>query len=117
MKKDQEQWEALSSKDEEDFSDGMKHAFTKFEENNPIATPSENWFEKMVIVEKEAAKKKWQKEMLLFCGIASLILCVFFITLTQIPLVFMTLQGLTVFLVICYTVWQIQQHREKVRHD
>ncbi|WP_233435362.1 YxlC family protein [Cytobacillus kochii] len=71
----------------------------------------------MVIAEKDEASKKWRRELLLFSGIATLILVLFFTTLTQIPVVFITLQGLTVLLVICYTFLQIQKHREKVRHD
>lgn len=117
MRKAQEQWKTLSNKDEEDFSKEMTRSFAQFEENNPISTPSEDWFEKMVIAEKDEASKKWRRELLLFSGIATLILVLFFTTLTQIPVVFITLQGLTVLLVICYTFLQIQKHREKVRHD
>ncbi|MEK4198058.1 YxlC family protein [Cytobacillus sp. FSL K6-0265] len=116
MRKGQEQWKTRSNKDEEDFSKEIKRSFAKFEENNPISTPSKDWFEKMVIEEKGAASRKWRKELLLFSGIATLILVLFFTTLTQIPVVFITLQGLTVLLVICYTLLQIQKHREKVQH-
>ncbi|MBD7937523.1 YxlC family protein [Cytobacillus sp. Sa5YUA1] len=116
MRKGQEQWKTRLNKDEEDFSKEIKRSFVKFEENNPISTPSKDWFEKMVIEEKGAASRKWRKELLLFSGIATLILVLFFTTLTQIPVVFITLQGLTVLLVICYTLLQIQKHREKVRH-
>lgn len=111
------QSESHLSKDEQEFAKNVHDSFQKLEESISVSTPDEQWFQQMIIEQKVEVRRKWRNEWLLFLGVASLILLMFFTTLMQKPVAFIILQVLAGVLLIGYTFGQIQKHRERVRHE
>ncbi|MBW3110648.1 MULTISPECIES: DUF5345 family protein [Bacillaceae] len=72
------------------------------------STPSLQWFEQLVEVQQEQLKARFKRDMILFLFLACCLLTVFSLTLFQMPLLFLLLQGLIfagalVFIGVTYT--------------
>jgi Family of unknown function (DUF5345) len=69
----------------------------------PVYTPDLQWFENMVITEKENNRKKLRKELSLFLMIALFILSGIIVSLYQMPSVFLFIQIITSVFIVFYT--------------
>ncbi|MFS0779063.1 YxlC family protein [Neobacillus sp. 3P2-tot-E-2] len=70
----------------------------------PVYTPDLQWFENMVITEKENSRKKLRKELSLFLMIALIILSGIIVSLYQMPIVFLFIQIITTVFIVFYTI-------------
>lgn len=70
----------------------------------PVYTPDLQWFENMVIMEKEKNKKKLMKELSLFLMIALFILSGIIFSFYQMPVVFLFIQIITPIFIAFYTI-------------
>ncbi|WP_442599032.1 DUF5345 family protein [Neobacillus sp. D3-1R] len=70
----------------------------------PFETPSQKWIENLVLEQKQKAKEKWKKEILLFSLIAVFILSGIIISLYQMPIIFIILQGIGISFVVIYSM-------------
>jgi hypothetical protein len=68
-----------------------------------VETPNIEWFEQMVLEQKEVARKKFVKEVSIFLLLAIIIVSVVLFTLYQVPLIFFALQGLVTIYVLVYS--------------
>ncbi|WP_419888784.1 YxlC family protein [Neobacillus niacini] len=80
----------------------------------PVYTPDLQWFENMVVTEKEKSRKKLMKELSLFLIIALLILSGIIVSFYQMPVVFLFIQIVTPVFVAFYTINGL---RKKVRNQ
>ncbi|MFP7295679.1 YxlC family protein [Neobacillus niacini] len=70
----------------------------------PVYTPDLQWFETMVINEKENSKRKLMKELSLFLTIALVILSGIIVSFYQMPVVFLFIQTITSVFIVFYTI-------------
>lgn len=70
----------------------------------PVYTPDLQWFENMVVTEKENNRKKLMKELSLFLIIALLILSGIIVSFYQMPVVFLFIQIITPVFIAFYTI-------------
>jgi hypothetical protein len=70
----------------------------------PVYTPDLQWFENMVLAEKENSKRKLMKELSLFLTIALFILSGIIVSFYQMPVVFLFIQIITPVFIVFYTV-------------
>jgi hypothetical protein len=70
----------------------------------PVYTPDLQWFENMVVTEKENNRKKLRKELSLFLIIALLILSGIIVSFYQMPAVFLFIQIITPVFILFYSV-------------
>lgn len=70
----------------------------------PVYTPDLQWFENMVVTEKESSRKKLMKELSLFLIIALLILSGIIVSFYQMPVVFLFIQIITPVFIAFYTI-------------
>ncbi|MFJ5760008.1 YxlC family protein [Neobacillus sp. NPDC093182] len=80
----------------------------------PVYTPDLQWFENMVVTEKENNRKNLIKELSLFLIIALLILSGIIVSFYQMPVVFLFIQIITPVFIAFYT---ITGFRKKVKID
>jgi Family of unknown function (DUF5345) len=78
----------------------------------PVYTPDLQWFENMVITEKENNRKKLRKELSLFLIIALFILSGIIVSFYQLPFVFLFIQIITPIFIVFYTITGL---RKKVK--
>ncbi|MDF2788789.1 MAG: hypothetical protein K0S80_1887 [Neobacillus sp.] len=78
----------------------------------PVYTPDLQWFENMVVTEKEKNRKKLMKELSLFFIIALFILSGIIVSFYQMPVVFLFIQIITTVFIVLYT---INGYRKKVK--
>jgi hypothetical protein len=78
----------------------------------PVYTPDLQWFENMVVTEKENNRKKLMKELSLFLIIALFIISGIIISFYQMPVVFLFIQIITPVFIVFYT---ITGYRKKVK--
>jgi hypothetical protein len=71
----------------------------------PVYTPDLQWFENMVVTEKENTRKKLMKELTLFLIIALLILSGIIVTFYQMPAFFLFIQIITPVFILFYLVY------------
>jgi hypothetical protein len=70
----------------------------------PVYTPDLQWFENMVVTEKENNRKKLIKELSIFLIIALLILSGIIVSFYQMPAVFLFIQIITPVFILFYSV-------------
>jgi Family of unknown function (DUF5345) len=75
----------------------------------PVYTPDLQWFEKMILTEKENSRKKLIKELSLFIMIALLILSGIIVSFYQIPVVFIFIQIITPVFIATYTLTRVSK--------
>lgn len=78
----------------------------------PVYTPDLQWFENMVVTEKENNRKKLIKELSLFLLIALMILSGIILSFYEMPVVFLFIQIITPVFIVFYT---ITGYRKKVK--
>jgi Flp pilus assembly protein TadB len=69
----------------------------------PLYTPDLQWFEHMVLAEKQKLRKKLVKDLSIFMMIAICILTGIVVSLYQMPIIFIFLQVFTTLFIILYT--------------
>nr|WP_263328445.1 YxlC family protein [Neobacillus sp. Marseille-Q6967] len=72
-------------------------------ERFPVFTPDLQWFENIVVTEKEKSRKKLIKELSLFIMIAFIILSIIIVSLYQMPVIFLILQIFSTVFIVFYT--------------
>jgi hypothetical protein len=73
-------------------------------DQSPVYTPDLQWFENMVLAEKENSKRKLVKELSLFITIGLFILSGIIVSFYQMPVVFLFIQIITPVFIVFYTV-------------
>ncbi|WP_026584517.1 YxlC family protein [Bacillus sp. J33] len=81
------------------IEDGLE----SLEENVPVYTPDLQFFEQLVIEQKQMMKKKLMKDLAIFIVMALLIVSSVLFMLYQLPVVFFILQGIVTFFIIAYS--------------
>ncbi len=109
--------ENRSNKDKVEIVSSINDSFNKFEQSFSFTTPDLQWFEQKIAQQKEQIRKKWRRDLILFSTVAVVILMVMFMTLFQKPILFFSLQGLTIFFLIGYTSYQFRRKREVEMHE
>lgn len=69
-----------------------------------IETPSMDWFEQLVVEQKEVVRKKLWKEVTIFLSMALIIVSVLLYTLYQLPGIFLGLQVVATIFIVTYSV-------------
>jgi hypothetical protein len=69
----------------------------------PVYTPNLQWFEHMVIAEKQNSRKKLFKDLLVFFIVALFILSGLIVSLYHMPVIFIFLQIITTVFIVVYT--------------
>lgn len=70
----------------------------------PIDTPSLQWFEQMVLNEKQLMKKRLAKDLAIFLMIALFVLSGIAFSLSQLPILFFIMQVITILFLIGYII-------------
>lgn len=78
--------------DDIEIIDEINKGLEKVDSTYQTYTPNVQWFEQMIIKEKEIARKKLIKELVLFFLIAILIVSLLVISIFQAPLIFLIVQ-------------------------
>ncbi|QOR67358.1 YxlC family protein [Cytobacillus suaedae] len=77
-----------------DLIDKLNKGFNQLDNAYQTYTPNVQWFEQMVIKEKEAARRRLVKELIIFFISAITILSVLVLTIFKAPVIFLVLQVL-----------------------
>lgn len=93
----------LQEDEQQESIQWIKTGLGNLEEGMEVETPNVEWFEQMIVVQKEAARKKFLKEVIIFIGIALIIVSSLLFILYQLPIFFFALQGISIVLVIGYS--------------
>ncbi len=109
--------ENLSNKDKTEIVSSINESLTKLEQSFSFTTPDLQWFEQKIAQQKEQIRKKWRRDLMLFSTVAVVILMVMFMTLFEKPILFFSLQAITVFFLIGYTFYQFRRKREVEVHE
>lgn len=117
MIKDDKYSEKQSNKAEDELSKSMNKSFEKLEQSFSVTTPEFNWFEQKIVEQKKQIQKKWHHDLLLFSVIALVILSVMLTTMFQNPVLFLSLQGFTLLLLIGYTSREFGRKGEMRDHE
>ena len=75
----------------------MRKSLDELDELYPTATPDLPYFENMVQVTKEQAKKRLRYDLLVFWCTAIIILSIMYVVQQQIPILYFIIQGLSLF--------------------
>lgn len=81
----------------------IKRSLTTLDEGIEIETPGIEWFEQMVVIQKEAAQKRLMKEVIIFIVIALVIVSFVLFTLYKLPIFFLALQGIATIFIMAYS--------------
>lgn len=84
----------------------INDALKKIDDHHAVFTPDLIWFEQLIIQEKEKARKKLVRDLLLFWMIAFLITGVLLFSFFQIPAMFIIIQGLATLSLPLIGIWQ-----------
>lgn len=91
----------------------LESGLHKIDESFPLEQPNIEWFEQLVVNQKEELRKKLIKEVILFILFGLLVLSGVLYTLYQLPFVFISLQVLVTLFVIFYSArWIFKQVKE-----
>lgn len=91
----------------------LESGLHKIDENFPLEQPTIEWFEELVVNQKEELRKKLIKEVTIFILLGLLVLSGVLYTLYQLPFVFISLQVLVTLFVIFYSArWVFKQVNE-----
>lgn len=72
-------------------------------ERFPVYTPDLQWFENIVITEKEKSRKRLIKDLSLFIMVAFIILSIIIVSLYQMPVIFLIIQIFSTLFIVFYT--------------
>ncbi|MEH7333637.1 YxlC family protein [Neobacillus drentensis] len=86
----------------------MQEGLNKMEQI-PVYSPDLQWFEQMVLVEKQRIRKKLIRDLSIFLIVAIIILCGIMISLFQMPAVFIFLQIATTIFIAFYSVTRLMK--------
>ncbi len=99
-----------------DLSDVLKEVeqgLEMIENNVPVYTPNLEWFEHIVIEEKQKLRKKLIFDVATFAVVSLIILSGVLFALYKVPIVFFTIQGVvTVFFVAYFAIQYVKQVKE-----
>lgn len=88
----------------------IEEGLDSLEENVPVYTPDLQFFEHLVMEQKQTMKKKLMRDLAIFTVVALLIVSSVLFMLYQLPVVFFILQGfVTVFIIAYSTVSFVKQ--------
>ncbi|MBO0961306.1 YxlC family protein [Neobacillus sp. MM2021_6] len=73
----------------------------------PVYTPNLQWFEQFVIQEQQNKKKRFIRDLSIFSIIALIILSGIIISLYQMPVIFISVQIITIVFIVVYTSVQL----------
>ncbi|WP_066295093.1 YxlC family protein [Bacillus sp. FJAT-29937] len=91
----------------------IEHGLEKIDQGTSINTPNIEWFENLIVEEKKSLKKKLIFDASLFAFIALIILSGILFALYRVPVVFFTIQALTVMFICGFASFQyIKQVKE-----
>lgn len=93
----------LQDEDQAESIELIKMGLDILDDGIEVDTPSLEWFEQMVVVQKEATQKRFMKEVIIFLTIALIIVSVVLFTLYQLPTFFFALQGMATLFIIGYS--------------
>lgn len=93
----------LGEHQEDEVIEWIKHGLNSLEDGMEVETPNVEWFEEMIIVQKEVVKKRFLKEVIIFIGIALIIVSTLLLILYELPIFFFVLQGIAIVLIIGYS--------------
>lgn len=99
---------------EEELIEWIKVGLNRLEDGTEVETPNVDWFQQMIILQKEAAKKKFLKEVIIFIGIALIIVSSLLFILYELPIFFFILQGIAILLVIGYSTTSVFKQVDEV---
>lgn len=91
----------------------IKMGFEQLDEGIEIDTPNIDWFEQMVVVQKEAVRKKLLREVTIFVIVALILISMVLFTLYQLPLIFFAIQGIASIFVVAYSIKGFFEQVEK----
>ncbi|WP_449620479.1 YxlC family protein [Robertmurraya sp. Marseille-Q9965] len=80
----------------------IKKSLEHLDEGIGIDTPNVEWFERLIVEQKVNMRRRLYKELAVFLVVALVMISVVLYSLYQLPVIFWTLQGLTLFFVIGY---------------
>jgi hypothetical protein len=109
--------ENLSNKDKIEIVSSINDSLNKLEQSFSFTTPDLQWFEQKIAQQKEQIQKKWRRDLILFSTVAVVILMVMFMMLFEKPILFFSLQGITIFFLVGYTSYQFRRKREVEMHE
>ena len=85
----------MNNKHEQDeLKELIDEGFQSIDREVEESTPSLQWFEQLVEGQQEQLKARFKRDMILFLLLACCLLTVFSLTLFQMPILFLLLQGL-----------------------
>lgn len=91
----------------------IDHGLDAIENGTQLYTPNLEWFENFIVEEKEKQKKKLIFDVILFAFIAMFILSAILFALHSVPVVFFTIQGVAVIVIISFVFMQyVKQVKE-----
>ena len=105
--------ENQSNKDKVEIVSSINDSFNKFEQSFSFTTPDLQWFEQKIAQQKEQIRKKWRRDLILFSTVAVVILMVMLMTLFQKPILFFSLQGLTIFFLLDIPVINLEEKERR----
>ena len=117
MIKSDNQLDGQLNKAEEKITSSIHESFEKLEQSFSFSTPELQWFEQKIVDHKKQIRRKWRLDLIVFSTVALVILSVMFTTLFQMPILFLSLQGFTLFFLIGYTSYEFGKKREMKGHD
>lgn len=88
----------------------MEQGLDMIERNAPVYTPDLEWFENIVIEEKQKLRKKFIFDVVAFAVVSLLILSGVLFSLYRVPIIFFTVQGVvTVMIVAHFAIQYVKQ--------
>lgn len=78
----------------------------------PVYTPNLQWFEQMVLAEKEKIRKKFLSDLSIFIMIALIILSGIIVSLYQMPVIFIFMQIITTAFIAIYSITRFSKKVE-----
>lgn len=91
----------------------IEEGLESIERSAPVYTPNLEWFENLVIEEKQTLRKKLIFDVVAFTLVSVLILSTVLFLLSRIPVIFIAAQGIiTVFIFAYFTIKYVKQVKE-----
>lgn len=103
---------------EEFLLNEIEKGLSSIDKSEGVYTPTTEWFENFIRVEQQKIKKKLFLDITLFTIIAMFILSGVLFSLYNIPIIFITVQGLTALFLISFVCLEsIRQKRGVWKHE
>jgi len=91
----------------------IEKGFESIERGSPVYTPNLEWFENLVIEEKQRLRKKLIFDVVAFAIVSIFILSAVLFSLSRIPVIFIAIQGIvTVFIFAYFAIKHVKQVKE-----